>query len=93
MNATMTAQFVADALLMAVWHRGASRMHCCTISMASCSMTVPASSGTMLRIDDFFPLKTERTERKTYRTRDEARPMCRSHREVLQHDRRHSTIG
>jgi putative transposase len=39
----------------------------------------------------FSSLKTERTARKTYRTRDDAK--VRLHRVLLQSERRHSTIG
>jgi putative transposase len=38
-----------------------------------CSMTAPATSGTAAMESFFSSLKTERTARKTYRTRDEAK--------------------
>ncbi|MDR6955771.1 putative transposase [Ancylobacter sp. 3268] len=59
MKGQMTAQLVTDALIMAIWRRG--------------------KPDSLLHLSDqgsqsfFSPLKTERTARKVYRTRNDAR--------------------
>jgi putative transposase len=91
MSAGMTAQLVADALLMAVWRRGKpdALMHhsdrgsqyaseqfqrLMADSGIVCSMSRSGNVWDNAAMESFFSsLKTERTERKTYRTRNEAR--------------------
>ncbi|UPJ55227.1 IS3 family transposase [Bradyrhizobium sp. 192] len=112
MSSSMTAQLVADALLMAVWRRGNpdALMHhsdrgsqyvseqfqrLMADSGIVCSMSRSGNVWDNAAMESFFSsLKTERTERKTYRTRNEARAdvfdyIERFHNAV----RRHSTIG
>jgi putative transposase len=90
-SATMTAQLVADALLMAVWRRGkptALLHHSDQGSQYSseqfqrlmaesgivCSMSRSGNVWDNAAMESFFSsLKTERTARRTYRTRNEAR--------------------
>jgi putative transposase len=93
MNATMTAQFVTDALPMEVWRRGKPDALLHHFHGIICRMTVPASSGTMLRIETFLPLKTERTERKNLQDQRRGAPDVSLTSRGLRHDRRHSTIG
>jgi transposase InsO family protein len=91
MSASMTAQLVADALLMAVWRRGepGALMHhsdrgsqyaseqfqrLMADSGIVCSMSRSGNVWDNAAMESFFSsLKTERIERKTYRTRNEAR--------------------
>ncbi|MDB5553476.1 MAG: family transposase [Rhizobium sp.] len=91
MSASMTAQLVADALLMAVWRRGEpdTPMHhsdrgsqyasdqfqrLMANSGIVCSMSRSGNVWDNAAMESFFSsLKTERTERKTYRTRNKAR--------------------
>jgi putative transposase len=91
MSATMTAQLVADALLMAVWRRGKPRellhhsdqgsqysseqfQRLMADSGIVCSMSRSGNVWDNAAMESFFSsLKTERTARKTYRTRNEAR--------------------
>src|SRR6476659_5012735 len=91
MSASMTAQLVADALLMAVWRRGKpdALMHhsdrgsqyvseqfqrLMEDSGIICSMSRSGNVWDNAAMESFFSsLKTERIERKTYRTRNEAR--------------------
>jgi putative transposase len=44
MSAGMTAQFVTDALVMAIWRRG-NRMRCCTTLIAAANTAANSSSG------------------------------------------------
>ncbi len=54
---------------------------------AVCSMSRSGNGWDNAAMESFFSsLKTERTARKTYRTRDEARATCRLHRTVLQRE-------
>ena len=91
MSASMTAQLVADALMMAVWRRGKPRACCITpiraASIASeqfqrlmadngiiCRMSRSGNVWDNAAMESFFSsLKTERTGRKVYRTRNEAK--------------------
>jgi putative transposase len=91
MSATMTAQLVADALLMAVWRRGKPRellhhsdqgsqysseqfQRLMADSGIVCSMSRSGNVWDNAAMESFFSsLKTERTARKTYRNRNEAR--------------------
>ena len=112
MSATMTAQLVADALLMAVWRRGkptALLHHSDQGSQYSseqfqrlmaesgivCSMSRSGNVWDNAAMESFFSsLKTERTARKLYRTRNEARADVFDYIERFYNAiRRHSTIG
>jgi putative transposase len=91
MSAGMTAQLVADALLMAVWRRGKpdALLHhsdqgsqytslqfqqLMAESGIICSMSRSGNVWDNAAMESFFSsLKTERTARKNYRTRNEAR--------------------
>ncbi len=91
MSATMAAQLVADALMMAIWRRGkpdALLHHSDQGSQysseqfqklladhgATCSMSRSGNVWDNAAMESFFSsLKTERTARKVYRTRDQAR--------------------
>ena len=112
MSASMTAQLVADALLMAVWRRGKpdTLMHhsdqgsqyvseqfqrLMADSGIVCSMSRSGNVWDNAAMESFFSsLKTERIERKTYRTRNEARADVFDYIERFYNaTRRHSTIG
>jgi putative transposase len=112
MSASMTAQLVADALLMAVWRRGKpdALMHhsdrgaqyasdqfqrLMADSGIVCSMSRSGNVWDNAAMESFFSsLKTERTERKTYRTRNEAKADVFDYIERFYNAvRRHSTIG
>ncbi|WP_354212201.1 MULTISPECIES: IS3 family transposase [unclassified Bradyrhizobium] len=112
MSASMTAQLVADALLMAVWRRGKpdALMHhsdrgsqyvseqfqrLMADSGIVCSMSRSGNVWDNAAMESFFSsLKTERIERKTYRTRNEARADVFDYIERFYNGvRRHSTIG
>ena len=112
MSATMTAQFVTDALVMAIWRRGKPRAllhHSDRGSQytseqfqrlmadhgVTCSMRRSGNCWDNAAMESFFSsLKTERTARKTYRTRDEARADVFDYIERFYNTkRRHSTIG
>lgn len=112
MSATMTAQFVTDALVMAIWRRGKPRAllhHSDRGSQytseqfqrlmadhgVTCSMSRSGNCWDNAAMESFFSsLKTERTARKTYRTRDEARADVFDYIERFYNTkRRHSTIG
>ena len=112
MSATMTAQLVADALLMAVWRRGKPRellhhsdqgsqysseqfQRLMADSGIVCSMSRSGNVWDNAAMESFFSsLKTERTARKTYRTRNEARADVFDYIERFYNaKRRHSTIG
>jgi putative transposase len=112
MSASMTAQLVADAFLMAVWRRGRpdALMHhsdrgsqyvseqfqrLMADSGIICSMSRSGNVWDNAAMESFFSsLKTERIERKTYRTRNEARADVFDYIERFYNSiRRHSTIG
>ena len=112
MSATMTAQLVADALLMAVWRRGKPRellhhsdqgsqysseqfQRLMADSGIVCSMSRSGNVWDNAAMESFFSsLKTERTARKTYRNRNEARADVFDYIERFYNaTRRHSTIG
>ena len=112
MSAGMTAQLVADALLMAIWRRGkpnALLHHSDQGSQYSseqfqrlmadsgivCSMSRSGNVWDNAAMESFFSsLKTERTARKNYRTRNEAKADVFDYIERFYNTtRRHSTIG
>jgi putative transposase len=112
MSAGMTAQLVADALLMAVWRRGkpdALLHHSDQGSQYSseqfqrlmadngivCSMSRSGNVWDNAAMESFFSsLKTERTARKVYRSRNEAKADVFDYIERFYNTtRRHSTIG
>jgi putative transposase len=112
MNAAMTAQFVTDALVMAIWRRGrpdALLHHSDRGSQytseqfqrlmadhgIACSMSRAGNVWDNAAMESFFSsLKTERTARKLYRTRDEAKADVFDYIERFYNPkRRHSTIG
>jgi putative transposase len=112
MSASMTAQLVADALVMAIWRRGkpdALLHHSDQGSQytserfqrllaehgVTCSMSRSGNVWDNAAMESFFSsLKTERTARKTYRTRDEARADVFDYIERFYNPkRRHSTLG
>ncbi len=112
MSATMAAQLVADALLMAIWRRGkpgALLHHSDQGSQYSseqfqklladhgvtCSMSRSGNVWDNAAMESFFSsLKTERTARKVYRTRDQARADVFDYiKRFYNLRRRHSTIG
>jgi putative transposase len=112
MSATMTAQLVTDALLMAIWRRGkpGSLMHhsdrgsqytseqlqrLLADNGITCSMSRSGNCWDNAAMESFFSsLKTERTARKRYRTRNEARADVFDYIERFYNPvRRHSTIG
>ena len=112
MSAEMTAQFVTDALVMAIWRRGkpdALLHHSDRGSQYTseqfqrlmadhgvvCSMSRSGNVWDNAAMESFFSsLKTERTARKTYRTRDEAKADVFDYIECFYNPkRRHSTIG
>ena len=112
MSATMTAQLVTDALIMAIWRRGKpdSLLHHSDQGsqytseqfqrlMAdhgiTCSMSRAGNVWDNAAMESFFSsLKTERTARKIYRTRDDAKADVFDYIERFYNPkRRHSTIG
>jgi len=112
MSAGMTAQLVADALLMAVWRRGKPNELLHHSDQGSqytseqfqrlmadngivCSMSRSGNVWDNAAMGSFFSsLKTERTARKIYRTRNEARADVFDYIERFYNaTRRHSTIG
>jgi putative transposase len=112
MSATMTAQLVTDALLMAIWRRGkpdallhhSDRGSQYTSEQFRTLMEGNGVTGSMSRsgnvwdnavMESFFStLKTERTARKTYISRDQARADVFDFIERFYNPkRRHSTIG
>jgi len=112
MSASMTAQLVIDALLMAIWRRGradALMHHSDQGSQytseqfrrlledhgVNCSMSRSGNVWDNAAMESFFSsLKTERTARKTYRTRSEAKADVFDYIERFYNPkRRHSTIG
>jgi putative transposase len=112
MSATMTAQLVTDALLMAIWRRGkpdALPHHSDQGSQyaseefrqlmadngVTCSMSRSGNVWDNSAMESFFStLKTERTARKVYRSRNQARADIFDFIErVYNAKRRHSTMG
>jgi putative transposase len=112
MSATMTAQLVTDALMMAIWRRGkpdALLHHSDRGSQytseqfqrlvadhgVTCSMSRSGNCWDNAAMESFFSsLKSERTARKTYRTRDDAKADVFDYIERFYNPkRRHSTIG
>jgi len=112
MSATMTAQLVTDALVMAIWRRGKPRgllhhsdrgsqytseqfQRLMTDHGVTCSMSRSGNCWDNAAMESFFSsLKTERTARKTYRTRDDARADVFDYIERFYNPKRwHSTIG
>jgi putative transposase len=112
MSASMTAQLVTDALVMAIWRRGkpdALLHHSDRGSQytseqfqllladhgVTCSMSRSGNCWDNAAMESFFSsLKIERTARKTYRTRDEAKADVFDYIERFYNPtRRHSTIG
>ena len=112
MQASMTAQLVTDALLMAIWRRGkpdALLHHSDQGSQytsepfqrlmadhgVTCSMSRSGNVWDNAAMKSFFSsLKTERTARKTYRSRDQARADVFDYIERFYNlARRHSTLG
>jgi len=112
MSASMTAQLVIDALLMAIWRRGradALMHHSDQGSQytseqfrrlledhgVNCSMSRSGNVWDNAAMESFFSsLKTERTARKTYRTRSEAKADVFDYIERFYNPkRRHSKLG
>jgi putative transposase len=112
MNASMTAQLVTDALIMAIWRRGKPHALLHHSDQGSqytseqfqrlladngviCSMSRSGNVWDNAAMESFFSsLKTERTARKTYRTRDEAKADVFDYIERFYNPkRRHSTLG
>ncbi|MCG8597551.1 MAG: IS3 family transposase [Kiloniellales bacterium] len=112
MKAEMTAQLVADALMMAIWRRGKpdSLLHHSDQGSQytsepfqrllvdhgiTCSMSRSGNVWDNAAMESFFSsLKTERTARKVYRTRDDARADVFDYIERFYNPtRRHSTLG
>lgn len=112
MQASMTAQLVTDALLMAVWRRGKPNTLLHHSDQGSqytsepfqrlmadhgitCSMSRSENVWDNAAMESFFSsLKTERTARKTYRSRDQARADVFDYIERFYNPaRRHSTLG
>jgi len=112
MSATMTAQLVTDALMMAIWRRGKSDallhhsdqgsqytseqfQRLMADNGVACSMSRSGNVWDNAAMESFFSsLKTERTARKTYRTRDQAKADVFDYIERFYNPkRRHSTLG
>ena len=112
MSATMTAQLVTDALLMAIWRRGKpdTLLHhsdqgsqytseqfrqLMQDNGVTCSMSRSGNVWDNAAMESFFStLKTERIERKVYRSRNQARADVFDFIERFYNPkRRHSTIG
>jgi len=112
MSATMTAQLVTDALVMAIWRRGTPRtvlhhsdqgsqytsesfQRLLADQGLSCSMSRSGNVWDNAAMESFFSsLKIERTARKTYRTRDQAKADVFDYIERFYNPkRRHSTLG
>lgn len=112
MRAEMTADLVADALMMALWRRGRPRdlLHhsdrgtqytseqCQSLMIEHgvvCSLSRSGNVWDNAAMESFFSsLKTERTARKDYRTRDAARADVFDYIERFYNlRRRHSTLG
>lgn len=112
MSATMAAQLVTDALLMALWRRGQpeqllhhsdqgsqyqseSFQRLLSEHGVTCSMSRQGNVWDNSAMESFFSsLKTERVNRKQYRTRDQARADVFDYIERFYNPRRrHSTLG
>jgi len=112
MSATMTAQLVTDALLMAIWRRGRPKavlhhsdqgsqytseqfQRLLADNGISCSMSRSGNVWDNAAMESFFSsLKTERTDRKTYHSRAEAKADVFDYIECFYNPRRrHSTLG
>jgi putative transposase len=112
MQARMTSQLVADALMMAIWRRGRPQellhhsdqgsqytsehfQRLLAEQGVTCSMSRAGEVWDNSAMESFFSsLKTERTERKLYRSRDEARSDVFDYIERFYNPtRRHSTLG
>lgn len=112
MSASMTAQLVTDALVMAIWRRGKPRallhhsdrgsqytseqfQRLMADQGIACSMSRSDNCWDNAAMESFFSsLKTERTARKTYRTRNDAKADVFDYIERFYNPkRRHSTIG
>ena len=112
MKAEMTAQLVADALVMAIWRRGKADalvhhsdrgsqytseqfQKLLADNGGDCSMSRSGNVWDNAAMESFFSsLKTERIERKVYRTRDAAKADVFDYIERFYNTiRRHSTIG
>ena len=112
MSATITAQLVTDALVMAIWRRGTPKTVLHHSDQGSqytsepfqrlladqglaCSMSRSGNVWDNAAMESFFSsLKTERTARTTYRTRDQARADVFDYIECFYNPRRrHSTLG
>ena len=112
MSASMTAQLVTDALLMAIWRRGKPKalLHhsdqgsqytsepfrlLLADNGVSCSMSRSGNVWDNAAMESFFSsLKTERTARKTYRNRAQAKADVFDYIECFYNPkRRHSTLG
>jgi len=107
----MTAEFVTDALVMAIWRRGKPNalLHSDRGSQYTseqfqklmsdhgvvCSMSRSGNDWDNAAMESFFAsLKTERTSRKMYRTRDQAKADVFVYIDCFYNPkRRHSTIG
>ncbi|QCI65138.1 IS3 family transposase [Phreatobacter stygius] len=112
MNASMMAQLVTDALMMAIWRRGkpdallhhsdrgsqytsAPFQRLMADNGVICSMSRSGNVWDNAAMESFFSsLKTERTARKVYRTRDQAKADVFDYIERFYNPRRrHSTLG
>lgn len=111
MQSSMTAQLVADALMMAVWRRGkpTELFHSDQGSQYTseqfqkmlkeqgiiCSMSRAGEVWDNSAMESFFSsLKTERSARKVYRSREQARADVFDYIERFYNPvRRHSTLG
>ncbi len=107
MSATMTAQLVSDALMMAIWRRGkldALLHHLdlgsqCTSEkfqrlMADNGVACSMSRSDSAAMESFSSLKSERIGRKTYRTRNHAKTDVFDFIERSDNPTRcHSTLG
>jgi len=112
MQSSMTAQLVADALMMAVWRRGkpVELLHHSDQGSQytsehfqellkeqgiTCSMSRAGEVWDNSAMESFFSsLKTERTTRKVFRTREQARAEVFDYIERFYNPtRRHSTLG
>src|SRR5262245_36531959 len=112
MSASMTAQLVTDALIMALWRRGKPNallhhsdqgsqytseqfQRLLAENGVTCSMSRSGNVWDNAAMESFFSsLKIERTDRRTYRTRDEAKADTFDYIERFYNPRRrHSTLG
>ncbi|MCI4677432.1 IS3 family transposase [Rhodoblastus acidophilus] len=103
MKAEMTAQLVADALIMAIWRRRLEPsqytsdqfQRLMTDNGVTCSMSRSGNVWDNAAMESFFSsLKTERIGRKVYRTRDAAGAVVFDYIDRFYNTaRRHSTIG